>query len=127
MHGELRTARCIGCGAVHPWERDITADDPCPSCERGGLRPNVVWFGEIPMYLDEIDAALARADLFVTVGTSGAVYPAAGFVNTVRALGQAHTVELNLEPSETRSAFAESRYGPATEVVPAYVEELLAG
>jgi len=127
MHGELNKARCIACREVHPWERDVTEADRCPACRRGSLRPHVVWFGEIPLYLDEIDSALARADLFIAIGTSGAVYPAAGFVSTVRALGRAQTVELNLEPSETRSAFAESRYGPATEIVPAYVEELLEG
>lgn len=125
MHGELKKARCLACHAAHFWDSDITQDDCCPSCESGGLRPHIVWFGEIPMYLDDIDASLAKADLFVSIGTSGAVYPAAGLVTTVRALGRAHTVELNLEPSEGRHFFAEARHGPASEVVPAYVEDIL--
>lgn len=125
MHGELKKARCLLCHAVHDWAREITPADRCPACGRGGLRPHIVWFGEIPMYLDEIDASLAKADLFVSIGTSGAVYPAAGLVTTVRALGRAHTVELNLEPSEGRHFFAEAHHGPASQVVPAYVEEIL--
>jgi len=125
MHGELKKARCLVCHAVHSRDSDISPDDRCPACGRGGLRPHIVWFGEIPLYLDEIDAALAETDLFVSIGTSGAVYPAAGLVTTVRALGRAHTVELNLEPSEGRHFFAEARHGPASEVVPAYVEDIL--
>jgi len=125
MHGELKKARCLVCHAVHSRDSDISPDDRCPACGRGGLRPHIVWFGEIPLYLDEIDAALAQTDLFVSIGTSGAVYPAAGLVTTVRALGRAHTVELNLEPSEGRHFFAEARHGPASEVVPAYVEDIL--
>ena len=125
MHGELKKARCLACHAVHTWENDIDAADRCPACRSGGLRPHIVWFGEIPLYLDEIDAALATAELFISIGTSGAVYPAAGLVTTVRALGRAHTVELNLEPSEGRHFFAEARHGPASELVPAYVEDIL--
>jgi NAD-dependent deacetylase len=89
------------------------------------MRPDVVWFGEFPYRMDEIGEALSRCDLFVSIGTSGTVYPAAGFVADARAAG-AETVELNLEPSEGRSLFSERRYGPATEIVPAFVEELLA-
>ncbi len=89
------------------------------------MRPDVVWFGEMPRGLDRIEAALAEADLFVAIGTSGAVYPAAGYVAEARALG-IRTIEVNLEPSDTAGAFEESRYGPATETVPALVAELLA-
>ncbi|MFQ5347724.1 MAG: Sir2 family NAD+-dependent deacetylase [Rhodothalassiaceae bacterium] len=125
MHGELRKARCLGCGAVLPWEDDVRDDDRCPRCRRARLRPHIVWFGEIPFHMEEIERAIARADLFVSIGTSGAVYPAAGFVGLARALGRAHTVELNLEPSEGRHLFAEGHYGPATDVVPAFVDRLL--
>jgi len=126
MHGELAKARCLGCGTVQSWTGDIGPDDRCSACAAAGLRPHVVWFGEIPLYLDEIDAALSEADLFVSIGTSGAVYPAAGLVTQAPALGRAHTVEINLEPSEGRQYFAEARHGPASRIVPAYVEELLA-
>ena len=125
MHGELRKARCLACGGVLPWEGDIAEGDRCAFCKDGRLRPHIVWFGEIPFHMDEIERAITRADLFVSIGTSGAVYPAAGFVALARSLGRAHTVELNLEPSEGRHLFAEGHYGPATEIVPAFVEGLL--
>lgn len=128
MHGELKKARCLLCHIVSPWDADITVKDACPTCgDSDALRPHVVWFGEIPLYLDEIDAAIAEADLFISIGTSGAVYPAAGLVTTARALGRARTVELNLEPSEGCHFFHETRHGPAGEIVPAYVDEILAG
>ncbi|HZF75142.1 MAG TPA: Sir2 family NAD+-dependent deacetylase [Acetobacteraceae bacterium] len=124
MHGELAKARCGRCAAVHPWECDLSAATPCPACGRtGGLRPHVVWFGEMPLEMDRIAEALEGCGLFVSIGTSGAVYPAAGFVAEVR--GRARTVELNLEPSEGSYLFAEARHGPATELVPAFVAELL--
>jgi NAD-dependent deacetylase len=127
MHGELLKALCASCGARHPWEEDIAGDTPCPACATtGGMRPDVVWFGEMPYHMERIAAHLSAADLFVSIGTSGNVYPAAGFVAEARMNG-AHTVELNLEPSEGASLFAEAIHGPATEVVPAYVERLLAG
>jgi NAD-dependent deacetylase len=98
----------------------------CPACASlGALRPHVVWFGEMPLEMDRIFAALAEADLFLSIGTSGTVYPAAGFVGEARAAG-AHTVELNLEPSDGRSLFAEAVHGPATRIVPDYVGRLLA-
>lgn len=125
MHGELAKARCTACGHVAHWDADIADTDMCTVCANGALRPHVVWFGEIPLHLDDIEMALYEADLFLSIGTSGAVYPAAGFVSQVRGLGRAHTVELNKEPSEGRRLFAEGRYGPASRVVPAYVEELL--
>jgi NAD-dependent deacetylase len=128
MHGELLKTRCLPCGAVIEWRNDLDLDSLCPSCgRRGGLRVDVVWFGEMPYQMERIYEALARCDLFASIGTSGSVYPAAGFVAEARAGGRAHTVELNLEPSEGRSLFHEHRYGPASELVPTWVEELLAG
>jgi NAD-dependent deacetylase len=127
MHGESLKARCAACGDVRPHRDDLSLDDICPACGQvGSLRPDVVWFGEMPLGMDRIAAALADCDLFVSIGTSGNVYPAAGFVAEARRVG-AHTVELNLEPSEGASLFAEHRYGKATEIVPGFVEELLAG
>ena len=103
----------------------MTTETRCPSCKNaGGLRPDVVWFGEIPYHMDEIQQRLLNADLFISIGTSGTVYPAAGFVAEARTVG-AHTVELNLEPSEGANLFHESINGPATKIVPAYVEHLL--
>jgi NAD-dependent deacetylase len=127
MHGELLKARCTRCEAVSPWRQDLTVSDPCPICERSGkMRPHVVWFGEIPLEMDAIQSALRSADLFVAIGTSGAVYPAAGFVAEAGALGIA-TCEINLEPSDNAELFGERRYGRASEVVPAWVEEVMAG
>lgn len=126
MHGELLKARCAHCGDVGDRRDDLSVDLACAACGRtGGMRPHVVWFGEMPFEMERIGRALADCGLFVSIGTSGNVYPAAGFVREARGHG-AHTVELNLEPSEGASVFAEARYGPATEVVPAFVRELLA-
>jgi NAD-dependent deacetylase len=126
MHGELLKARCTGCGGVTAWRDDLGVGARCPSCGRaGGMRPDVVWFGEMPRGLDRIAAALAEADLFVAIGTSGAVYPAAGYAAEARALG-IRTVELNLEPSDNARDFDDARYGPATEIVPAFADHLLA-
>ena len=122
MHGALRRVRCLACGAAHRWEAALSTATPCPACGAARLRPDIVWFGEVPMGLDRIGAALDGCGLFVSVGTSGAVYPAAGFAAQVR--GRARTVELNLEPSGGR--FDEAHHGPATEVVPAFVNRLLA-
>jgi NAD-dependent deacetylase len=127
MHGEILKRRCAGCGDVRPCEEDLSTALACPACASlGTLRPHVVWFGEMPLQMDRIFEALAQADLFLSIGTSGTVYPAAGFVTEARAAG-AHTVELNLEPSEGRSLFHEALHGPATEIVPAYVRRLLNG
>lgn len=126
MHGEMLKVRCELCDASSPWREALSEDAACPNCGSvGGLRPDVVWFGEMPYQMDRIFAALARCALFVSIGTSGNVYPAAGFVQEARQVAGAHTVELNLEPSSGVTAFAEARHGPATEIVPAYVEELL--
>ncbi|MAD43814.1 MAG: NAD-dependent protein deacylase [Oceanospirillaceae bacterium] len=125
MHGELLKARCINSGAVISFSQDITADTPCPCCQQLSLRPHIVWFGEMPLYMDDIYAALEQCDLFVSIGTSGHVYPAAGFVQIARQAG-AHTVELNMEPSNVEDLFAEHRYGPAGTEVPGYFQSLLA-
>jgi NAD-dependent deacetylase len=125
MHGEHLNAWCTACDARSPWRGPLIDRPPCPQCGAAALRPDVVWFGEVPYRMDEIHAALRRADLFVSIGTSGAVYPAAGFVRSARDLG-ARTLELNLERSQGSAWFHESRLGPATEVVPQWVEEMLA-
>ena len=125
MHGELLKARCLHCDSVRLWPDDLAPAHVCPECGRkGGLRPHVVWFGEKPLRLDDIDRALRRADLFVAIGTSGAVYPAAGFVAEARATGVL-TCEINLEAADNADYFDEARYGPASEAVPAWVEEFL--
>ncbi|MFC3676183.1 Sir2 family NAD+-dependent deacetylase [Ferrovibrio xuzhouensis] len=126
MHGELRKIRCENCGDIVAWEADLDQATDCARCRVGGyLRPHVVWFGEMPLYMERVYAALEGCDLFLSIGTSGLVYPAAGFVAEVRRAGRAHTVELNLEASDGHSLFAERLYGPATEIVPAYVARLL--
>jgi NAD-dependent deacetylase len=123
MHGELLRARCGACGWTGAWREDLDTGLPCPACGRaGGLRPDVVWFGEMPLGLEAIEAALERAELFVAIGTSGVVYPAAGYVAQARALG-IETLELNLEPSDNAGQFDRARYGPASEIVPAFVAE----
>lgn len=125
MHGELLKARCGACEAIHAWREDLGLRDRCPACAGiGVLRPHVVWFGEMPFEMDEIYAALRSADLFVAIGTSGTVYPAAGFVSEARALG-VRTCEINLEPSEGARLFDERRHGPASDVVPAWVDDIL--
>ncbi|PWC29658.1 NAD-dependent deacylase [Teichococcus aestuarii] len=125
MHGRLGHARCLRCGATRPWAGDLSTETPCPGCgETGGMRPDVVWFGEVPLGMERIEAAMAGCRLFVSIGTSGQVYPAAGFVAALR--GRARTVELNLEPSAGSRLFDEARHGPATELVPAFVAALLA-
>ncbi|MFC7498444.1 NAD-dependent deacylase [Enterovirga sp. GCM10030262] len=125
MHGELKSAWCLACDGRIAWEQTLADGPSCVACgESGLLRPDIVWFGEMPYRMDEIDAALREADLFVSIGTSGAVYPAAGFVQTVRYLG-ARTLEMNLEPSQGSLFFDESRIGRAGDLVPAWVEEVL--
>jgi len=127
IHGELLKAFCLHCRAVEPCRGDLTKDDVCPNClRRGGMRPDVVWFGETPYHMEEIYQALSDCDLFVSIGTSGNVYPAAGFVAEARNNG-AYTIELNLEPSAGASYFHESIHGPASEIIPAFVAELLGG
>ncbi len=126
MHGELLKSRCELCNTVFTWRDDCSTANACPACaETGALRPHVVWFGEMPYEMNRIYSELERCDLFLSIGTSGNVYPAAGFVEAVRGRGRAHTMELNLEPSEGASLFAEQILGPATEIVPTAVERLL--
>jgi NAD-dependent deacetylase len=126
MHGTHLNAWCTSCDARHRWTGTLVENPPCPSCGGAALRPDVVWFGEMPYGMERIYAALREADLFVSVGTSGAVYPAAGFVQDASQLG-ARTLELNLERSQGSHWFDESRQGPATQLVPQWVDELLAG
>ncbi|WP_173921526.1 NAD-dependent deacylase [Agromyces sp. Marseille-P2726] len=125
MHGDLLTALCNACGARTPITVDLIERPPCPECGERMLRPDVVWFGEMPYELDAIDEALVACDVFAAIGTSGAVYPAAGYVMTAAAAG-ASTIELNLAASEITPLFDEVRHGPATVVVPAWVDEVLA-
>jgi len=127
MHGELKSAWCLACDGRIAWEETLSDGPACTACGTAGrLRPDIVWFGEMPYRMDEIDAALMKADLFVSIGTSGAVYPAAGYVQTARYRG-ARTLEINLEPSQGSLFFHESRIGRAGELVPAWVEEMLGG
>ncbi len=126
MHGELLKARCGACHDVVAWRDDLSVDLACAACGTlGRMRPHVVWFGEMPLDMDRIERALLGAGLFLSIGTSGNVYPAAGYVELVRSVGRGHTAELNLEPSAGATAFAEKIYGPATEIVPDYVNRLL--
>lgn len=127
LHGELMRALCLGCEASSPWAGDLSAGSICPRCGASGrLRPDIVWFGELPYRMDEVDRALARCSLFLSIGTSGQVYPAAGFAAAVRAAGDARTIELNVERSAVGAAFGEHLTGPAGETVPRLVEVLLA-
>ncbi len=125
MHGELMEAKCAACGAHWEAAREMRAEDPCPECGAPETRPDVVWFGEMPYDMDLIERHIGRCDLFAAIGTSGQVFPAASFVLQANAAG-ARTVELNLEPSDLSGMFDERLEGPATEVVPAWVEALLA-
>ncbi len=125
MHGELSSGWCLGCGDRFGWEGPMGDGAACPACKgEGRVRPDIVWFGEMPYGMERIDQALQSCDLFVSIGTSGAVYPAAGFVQTARYCG-ARTVEINLEPSMGSFFFDESRMGRAAVLVPEWVEELL--
>ncbi len=124
MHGELNSALCAACDARTAWTDPLPPRTRCPACGAAALRPDIVFFGEMPYQMEAIDAAIARADLFVSIGTSGAVYPAAGFVRTARYHG-AETLELNLDRSDGSGWFGESRLGPAGTLVPEWVNSLL--
>jgi len=125
MHGELMKVRCGACGAARRWDSDLSVETRCAACGKDRfMRPDVVWFGEIPLFMEEIGVAIADAELFVSIGTSGNVYPAAGFVGEARSYG-IPCIELNLEPSENAWAFTDARYGRASEIVPDWVEEIL--
>lgn len=124
MHGELLSARCAISQETFEWRDSFDHTSKCPCCNRVTLRPDIVWFGEMPMYMDEIYSALANADLFVAIGTSGNVYPAAGFVQIAKESG-AHTIEANLAPGATNALFDESLTGPASHIVPRWVDDLI--
>lgn len=127
MHGELRTARCDACHSVTAWNDDFDHMHTCGQCRMTGhLRPHVVWFGEMPLYMNEIQESLLQADVFAAIGTSGNVYPAAGFGALARQ-GGAETIEINLAPSQVASDFDEARYGLASVEVPCWVDTLLKG
>lgn len=125
MHGELLKVRCTESGQIFDWPNDLTVNDRCHCCQfPAPLRPHIVWFGEMPLHMDEIYLALAKADFFVAIGTSGHVYPAAGFVHEARLSG-AYTMELNLEPSQVENQFDKKVYGLASQVVPEFVHAFL--
>lgn len=125
MHGQILSALCAACGDRWTWTSDMTRSDVCRTCAMAGpVRPDIVWFGEIPYHMDQICTALSSCDLFVAVGTSGQVYPAAGFVHEARVAG-AETLEINLEASDTTGLFHRQILGPATQTVPAWVAEVL--
>lgn len=125
MHGELTKGWCRACDSRFPWSGNMGEAAECLTCHVAGhMRPDIVWFGEMPYAMERIDEALQRADVFVSIGTSGAVYPAAGFVQTARYCG-ASTLEMNLEPSLGSTFFQESRIGPAGALVPEWVDEVL--
>ncbi len=126
MHGKLWEVRCTSSDDIFTWENDLSVDTICKCCGKTGtLRPHIVWFGEIPLELPHIFQALENCDLFLAIGTSGNVYPASGFVEHVRLHKNAPAVELNLEPSSVSELFSEHQFGPASQVVPQYVEKLL--
>ena len=126
MHGELLSALCAACAHRWPSAGPLSTDDACPACAAaGGVRPDVVWFGEMPYRMDEIYRRIAEADVFVAIGTSGQVYPAAGFVTEAR-LNGAETVEINLEQTDSSGLFDRHVLGPASEAVPRWVDEALA-
>lgn len=125
MHGKLFSVRCDRCRHTVHWEEDLPRESVCPACASTHcLRPDIVFFEEMPHHMDALAQALARCDLFVSIGTSGNVYPAAGFAAEARARG-ARVLELNLEPSLGARVFHDGRYGKATRVVPAWVDEVL--
>ena len=125
IHGELLKARCTSCERLTQCMEDLSTETKCPCCGRSAtMRPHVVWFGETPMHMNAVQEALEEADVFISIGTSGTVYPAAAFIEKARSCG-AHTVELNLESSANASLFDEAVYGPATKVVTEYVKQLL--
>lgn len=124
MHGKLLSARCAITQQTFDWSDSFDHTTKCPCCNRVTLRPDIVWFDEMPMYMEEIYDALSKADVFIAIGTSGNVYPAAGFVQIAKESG-AHTIEANLEPGVTNALFDESLTGPASHIVPQWVDQLI--
>jgi len=125
MHGELLSARCSFSKQTFEWSESFDGNTACPCCSNKTLRPDIVWFGEMPMYMDEIMSHLSTADIFIAIGTSGNVYPAAGFVQLAKSAG-AHTIEANLEPGSSNALFDESLTGLASDVVPKWVDDTIA-
>lgn len=124
MHGELLKVRCTATDQIYNWHNDVTENSLCECCQTPTLRPHIVWFGEMPLKMEYIYDQLARADFFISIGTSGNVYPAAGFMSYAKSHG-AHTVELNLDPTLGTSQFDESHQGFASKIVPEYIEKFL--
>jgi NAD-dependent deacetylase len=125
MHGELQSILCASCGARSPFLEDALITTPCPACRKPGvLRPDIVLFSEMPYFMDEIGAALTTCDLFIAVGTSGFVYPAAGFVDIAASVG-AYAIEVNLAETQRSPSFDEKRTGPAGQSLPLLVDELI--
>ncbi|MFT5839776.1 MAG: NAD-dependent deacetylase [Flavobacteriales bacterium] len=127
MHGSLLSARCLTSHNSCDIVTHLDHTNRCYCCQpSSGMRPDIVWFGEMPKYMQQIDALLYDADIFVSIGTSGTVYPAAGFVSQANQYG-AYSIELNLEPSFGQNEFSEKHYGPASELVSEFVDTLLKG
>jgi len=127
MHGELLKVRCLACLNINSWLSDVNNETICPNCNKiNSLRPHIVWFGEMPLHMEKIHQLLNECSIFISIGTSGNVYPAAGFVQLATLAG-AISVELNMEPSEGANSFTDTFYGAATQIVPAYVDRLLKG
>ncbi len=126
MHGFLRSAWCTSCDRRYPWEDDTSPELKCKFCNHNSVRPDIVFFGEMPYHMEQINAHLITCDLFAAIGTSGVVYPAAGFAMTASSSG-ALAVEFNLEPSYVKSSFQKACYGKASVTVPAFVDRLLGG
>ena len=124
MHGELTSAWCMACGMRWIWKLDLGDNPPCPGCQQTGMRPDIVWFGEPVYQLAEINAAVDSCELFVVIGSSGAVHPAAGLTARAKAHG-ARTVLLNLEDDREGGRFDEVRLGPAASIVPSWVADVL--
>jgi NAD-dependent deacetylase len=126
MHGQLKKVRCVWCKVVLDWETDLDTSTPCPECgKEGKMRPDIVWFGEVPYYLEEISQALETVTIFVCIGTSGVVYPAAGFARQAASKGAKRLIEINLDDTDISTHFTEYRQGSASVEVPKLVEELL--
>lgn len=124
MHGELLSARCSESEKRFYWEQAFDGSTPCPCCANTSLRPDIVWFGEVPMYMDDIYTALSHADIFIAIGTSGQVYPAAGFVQIAKQAG-AYCVEANLEPGASNALFDASFTGLASQTIPELTQSIL--
>ncbi|WP_241609452.1 Sir2 family NAD+-dependent deacetylase [Rosenbergiella australiborealis] len=125
MHGELLKVRCCQSQQVINWHEDLHPSDRCTCCQfPAPLRPHIVWFGEMPLQMEGIYQAIAECDIFIAIGTSGQVYPAAGFVHEAKLQG-AQTIEFNLEPTASKEEFIEGHYGPASQTLPAWVEMFL--